>query len=199
MLLIDTKTPATPVSCMKCHSLWTCWLGQAILASYAHTIPHLVSIPCTQAWQLGMSCLSPCEPTPAVTIKRSEYQMPLFNALGTQTFRDLKEWPECMHGQLCGTVYQDTLNGCPSRSTNLADVNNASAISSSNPRPYRPTAMTPLDAQFSSSQPFNSRFDPWYYYKLAPTYQVRSLLPPFVGWKLVGEQVAGGSGAALGN
>jgi hypothetical protein len=67
-------------------------------------------------------------------------------------------------------VYEDTLNGCPSRSTNPA-LNYAANISSSNPRAYRPTGMTPLDGNANTGLPLNSSFDPWSYYSLAPIYQ----------------------------
>ncbi len=58
-------------------------------------------------------------------------------------------------------VYEDTLNGCPTRSTNTASINDATSISTANPRPYRPGPLTPLDANSASSQPLNSTFDPW--------------------------------------
>ena len=58
-------------------------------------------------------------------------------------------------------VYEDTLNGCPSRSTNTASINDATSISTANPRAYRPGPLTPLDANAASSQPLNSTFDPW--------------------------------------
>lgn len=68
-------------------------------------------------------------------------------------------------------VYQDTLNGCPTRSTNPA-VNDAARINSTNPRAFRPTGMTPLDGNSNRNFPLSSTFDPWYYYQLSPTYQV---------------------------
>ena len=58
-------------------------------------------------------------------------------------------------------VYEDTLNGCPTRSTNTASINDATSISSTNPRPYRPGPLTPLDSNSASSLPLNSTFDPW--------------------------------------
>ena len=58
-------------------------------------------------------------------------------------------------------VYEDTLNGCPSRSTNTAGVDDAAAINANNPRAYRPTQLTPLDSTSSNLQPLNSTFDPW--------------------------------------
>ena len=72
-------------------------------------------------------------------------------------------------------MYEDTLSGCPSRSTNTA-LNDPTRISSANPRAYRPTGMTPLDGNSNSGQPLNSSFDPWQYYALSPIYQAR-LLP----------------------
>ena len=71
----------------------------------------------------------------------------------------------------CVAVYQDTLNGCPTRSTNPA-VNDATRINSTNPRAFRPTGMTPLDGNSNRALPLNSSFDPWYYYQLSPIYQV---------------------------
>ena len=71
-------------------------------------------------------------------------------------------------------MYEDTLNGCASRSTNPA-LNYAANISSANPRAYRPTGMTPLDGNANSGLPLNSTFDPWSYYQLSPVYQVRML------------------------
>ncbi|KAK9917889.1 hypothetical protein WJX75_009307 [Coccomyxa subellipsoidea] len=67
-------------------------------------------------------------------------------------------------------LYQDTLNGCPTRSTNSA-VNDAARINSTNPRAYRPTGMTPLDGNSNGAFPLNSSYDPWSYYQLSPTYQ----------------------------
>ena len=40
-------------------------------------------------------------------------------------------------------VYEDTLNGCPARSTNTAGVDDAADISAVNPRAYRPTQLHP--------------------------------------------------------
>ncbi|CAL5230081.1 g13538 [Coccomyxa viridis] len=86
-------------------------------------------------------------------------------------------------------LYEDTLSGCPTRSTNTASINDATSISSANPRAYRPGPLTPLDANSASSLPLNSTFDPWsdpstchpfpapamppcrQYYKLTPTFQ----------------------------
>ena len=58
-------------------------------------------------------------------------------------------------------MYEDTLNGCPARSTNTAGVDDAADISAVNPRAYRPTQLTPLDSTSSNTQPLNSTFDPW--------------------------------------
>ena len=58
-------------------------------------------------------------------------------------------------------VYEDTLNGCPARSTNTAGVDDAANINANNPRAYRPTQLTPLDSTSTNTQPLNSTFDPW--------------------------------------
>lgn len=62
---------------------------------------------------------------------------------------------------MTAAVYEDTLSGCPTRSTNTASINDATSISSANPRAYRPGPLTPLDANSASSLPLNSTFDPW--------------------------------------
>lgn len=58
-------------------------------------------------------------------------------------------------------MYEDTLNGCPARSTNTAPVDDAADINANNPRAYRPTQLTPLDSSQSTLLPLNSTFDPW--------------------------------------
>lgn len=72
-----------------------------------------------------------------------------------------------------GAVYEDTLNGCPTRSTNTASINDATSISTTNPRPYRPGPLTPLDANSASSQPLNSTFDPWSDHPTLPIHPLR--------------------------
>ena len=69
--------------------------------------------------------------------------------------------PKTLIGYCMRAVYEDTLNGCPQRSTSTASINDATSISSTNPRPYRPGPLTPLDGNSATSQPLNSTFDPW--------------------------------------
>ena len=66
-----------------------------------------------------------------------------------------------MHVRDGCAVYEDTLNGCPRRSTSTASINDATSITATNPRPSRPTQLTPLDGNPSATQPLNSTFDPW--------------------------------------
>ena len=69
--------------------------------------------------------------------------------------------PKTLIDHCLRAVYEDTLNGCPQRSTSTASINDATSISSSSPRPYRPGPLTPLDGTSSTSAPLNSTFDPW--------------------------------------
>ncbi len=68
---------------------------------------------------------------------------------------------EALMDRCLRAVYEDTLNGCPQRSTSTASIDDATSISASNPRPYRPSPLTPLDGNPSTSAPLNSTFDPW--------------------------------------